>query len=77
MDFNVLMQAVTTIGFPIVACGAMGWYVKYREDRHQEEMMKLTESHKIEMDSITEALTNNTIAITKLCEKLEGGVKVA
>lgn len=57
MDTNALMTAVTTVGFPIVAYGAMFWY-----------MIKLQESHKSEMDTLRKALEENTSAINQLKE---------
>lgn len=71
MDWNVIMQAVTTVGFPIVMCGAMAYYVKYTTDKHREEIAKLNEQHKQEMLDIVKAVDNNTIALTKLCENLD------
>ena len=59
MDIQVLMAAISSVGFPIVMCGIMAYYVKYTEDKHREEI-----------NSIREALENNTIAITKLVEKM-------
>lgn len=61
MQISEIMQAVATVGFPIVACGAMFW-LNY----------KMNEGHKKEMDKITEAVNNNTIAITNLTSKLDG-----
>lgn len=66
-----ILQAITTVGFPIVMCGAMAWYVKYTTDKHREEMEKLHDQHNQEMKEVTEAINNNTIAFTKLCEKLD------
>lgn len=60
MDTNGIITVIQSVGFPIVMCGAMGWYVKY-----------ITDKHNAEMQSITSALNNNTVALTKLCEKLE------
>lgn len=60
MDANGIITVIQSVGFPIVMCGAMGWYVKY-----------ITDKHNAEMQSITSALNNNTVALTKLCEKLE------
>lgn len=71
MDWNVIMQAVTTVGFPIVMCAAMAYYVKYTTDKHRDEIAKLNEQHKKEMLDIIKAVDNNTIALTKLCEKLD------
>lgn len=61
MDLNSILTAIATVGFPIVACGAMFW-LNY----------KASEQHKQEMDKITQALNNNTLAITNLTHELKG-----
>lgn len=68
---NEWLQAITTVGFPIVMCGAMAYYVKYMTDKHRDEVSKLNEHHKVEMLNIVNALDNNTLALSKLCEKLD------
>ena len=68
---NVFMQAVTTVGFPIVCCGAMAWYVKYVTDKNREQVNELNEQHRSEMNQVTEAVNNNTLALQKLCDKLD------
>lgn len=61
MDMNAVTTAISTLGFPIVMCGAMFWY-----------MIKEKDAHKAEMDSVTEALNNNTLILQKLCDRLDG-----
>ena len=68
MDINVVLQAIGTVGFPVVCCGAMMWYVKYSNDQSREEIAKLNEQHRQEMTEVTQAVNNNTIALTKLCD---------
>lgn len=68
MDANFILQAVTTVGFPIVACWAMGYFVKYTIDKNRQEIANLNEQHKEEMTQVTQALNNNTKALTELCE---------
>lgn len=68
---NEWLQAITTVGFPIVMCGAMAYYVKNMTDKHREEVAKLNEQHTEEMLDIVKALDNNTLALTKLCERLD------
>lgn len=70
MDMSNLLQATTTVGFPIVMCGAMGYFVKYTTDKHREEINKINDTHREEMQNVTNAVNNNTIALTKLCEKI-------
>lgn len=60
MDANTIIQLVGSLGFPIVMCGALFW-----------RMVKSDEQHKAEMDKLSEALNNNTIALTKLSEKFD------
>lgn len=72
MAINDIVNIVTSVGFPIVACGAMGWYVKYISDRHSEEVQQLNKQHQEEMGQVTEALNNNTLALQKLCDKIGG-----
>lgn len=60
MDANVIIQLVSTLGFPIVCCGFLGWYIVRTTDAHKEESAKMTE-----------AIHNNTMVIQKLVDKLE------
>lgn len=71
-NINMITTIITTVGFPIFACGAMGWYVKYISDRHSKEVQQLNEQHQEEMSKVTEALNNNTLALQKLCDKIGG-----
>lgn len=60
MDGNLLMQVVGSLGFPIVASCALFW-LNYKQD----------ERHDAEIKQIMEALNNNTLALTKLSDKIE------
>lgn len=75
MDFPTIVTAISTVGFPVICCIGMGWYVKYSTDRQREDTKELNAQHSAEMlafkDEIKDALNNNTIALTKLCEKLD------
>ena len=69
---NEITQMITTVGFPIVMCGAMAWYVKDTSDKHRSEVQQLNAQHQEEMKQVTEALNNNTLALQKLCDKIGG-----
>lgn len=60
MDASNIITVVSQVGFPIAMCLVMAWYVKYTNDQHKEEI-----------DKITEALNNNTLAVQKLCERMD------
>ena len=68
MDVNTVSTLIGTYGFPVIACCVMGWYVKYTPDRHREELNRLNEQHRTEMNDIKEALNNNTLALQKLTD---------
>lgn len=57
--------------FPIVACVLMGWYVKYIQDNYRKDINEISARHKSEMDDVTKALNNNTLAIQKLTDYIE------
>lgn len=69
-----IITAITTVGFPIVACLFMGAYVKYQTDTYRSEVKDMQIEHKDEISKITEALQNNTLALQKLCDKLDKDV---
>jgi hypothetical protein len=73
MNANDIVTIITTVGFPIVACGGMAWYVKYITDKNREEMNAERAQHNEEMTKVTEALNNNTLAIQKLTDYIERG----
>lgn len=59
MDVNGVLSAVSSVGFPIVACIYMAYVNKNQTDSHKEEMNK-----------VTEALTDLKMVITELKDKL-------
>lgn len=71
MNVNDIITLITTVGFPIVACGAMGWYVKHVSDQHREDMTHEREQHADEVKATTEAINNNTLALQKLTDYIE------
>lgn len=61
MDANFILQAISSVGFPIVACAALA-FLLYREQ----------ENHKQETNQFTSAINELTIALTKLSDSLGG-----
>lgn len=57
--------------FPIVACVAMGYYVKDQGDKNREQLNKILDQHKSEMKDVTTALNNNTLALQRLTDYME------
>ena len=66
MEGSGLVTIIQTVGFPIAMCIAMGWYVKYTEDKHREDRNGQNERHAREMESVSKAIDNNTEALHSL-----------
>lgn len=61
MDFQNVMTAISTVGFPIVMCCMLLYMMNKNNEEHKEEQAKVTES-----------LNNNTLAIQHLADTLSG-----
>lgn len=60
-------QLISSLGFPIVCCIFLF-----------KQNIDIMNKHNTEITAITQALNHNTLAITRLCDKMgEGGEKVA
>lgn len=59
MDGQVIINAVSTLGFPIVVCFILLYIVNKQNEEHKEEMAKISES-----------LNNNTLVIQHLTDTL-------
>lgn len=60
--------------FPVAACCVMAYFVKYMYDQTNARVDKLNEQHKNEVDTLSEVIKNNTVALEKmntLIERLE------
>lgn len=62
MDGTNVINAISTVGFPIVMCLILVYVVYKMNDQHKEEMNKMNE-----------ALNNNTLAIQHLSDLLGKG----
>lgn len=60
-----IVSAISSVGFPITIALILLWYIYDSNNKHKEEI-----------DKMSEALNNNTIAITKLLDKLGGDKNV-
>lgn len=64
MQLDTIATLISSVGFPIVACCGM-YYA----------LIQNSKLHKDEMDSLKQSINENTIAITKLCERIGGEEK--
>lgn len=61
MDVNVIAQFVSSVGFPIVACGALYYMIR-----------EITKAHKEEIESLRRTIAENTMVLVRL----EGIIKM-
>lgn len=61
LNASDVLNAVSTVGFPIVMCLLLLYVLYQQNEEHKEEMAKMNES-----------LANNTLAIQRLTDILEG-----
>ena len=73
MDAQGIITLIQSVGFPIVMCGLMAWYVKYITDKNREQITAEREAHKEEMNEVVKAINNNTVVIERLIAKLDAG----
>ena len=62
MDANSIISLVGTLGFPIVMCGALFWY-----------MIKQNEQHSTESREMRDAINELKLAIIEMTDRLRGG----
>lgn len=65
-----VVQMISSVGFPIVCCLLMFYYIKGMTDKFQQQISDIMKEHKEETKSMETALNNNTLAIQKLSDKL-------
>ena len=43
LDINTLTNAISLVGFPVIMCGALFWYIYTSQAKTQEILMELTQ----------------------------------
>lgn len=67
-DLNTWVSLIGSLGFPIVVCLIVMVFVRETINQNREQIKDMTESHKLEIEHITDALNNNTLAIQRMCD---------
>ncbi len=62
MDYTGIVQIISNLGFPIAMTIALFWKVHQQDKQHYEQLTVLKD-----------AINNNTMVLTKLCEKMDKG----
>lgn len=59
MDGQTIINAISTLGFPIVMCGLLFWYMIKQQEEHAEETKAMREA----INSLQVAITELTTSI--------------
>lgn len=68
---NEVLQAISTVGFPIVACIGLGYFCKYMIDQQNKNVERMFSMYADANKENREAIEGCTKAIEKLCDKLD------
>ena len=71
MDIQMLLTAISSVGFPIVACGAMAYFFAKTNQNYREDLKEQNQLHKEETKNLVDAINNNTLVIQRLCDQLD------
>lgn len=66
-----IVSVISAVGFPIVAAVGCAYFVKWQYEQNQKQIEEMRKEHKEETANMTKAIENNTIALTKLIDKLD------
>lgn len=64
MDVKTVIDMISSVGFPIVMCGMMGWFIKYQMDQNSKAMNNIIEK-------IKDILEENKQAISEILEEVK------
>lgn len=64
MEVNDIVTLVSNLGFPVVVCIALFYYMNKQQDRHNSET-----------DKLSETVQQNTQVLTELCTLIKTLVK--
>lgn len=68
MDYDIFINAISTLGFPIVVAAALFWYINKKDENHKEEINSLRSS----LDRNTSILEELKTLINVITEQLKG-----
>lgn len=64
-------QFINSVGFPITACVGLGWFCKYMIDQSNKNIERMFEMYDKANTENRQAIEKMTIAVDKLCDKLD------
>ena len=66
-----VVSAISTLGFPIVACLGLAWFCKYMIDQNNQHIEKMFTMYDTANRENRDAIEACTKAIERLCDQLD------
>lgn len=74
MQVQDILTAIASVGFPIVACCGMAYFFARVNNNYREDIRTMNTEHKEEVQTMTQAINNNTLVIQRLVDEM-GDIK--
>lgn len=71
MDYQTVQTLISSLGFPIVMCCAMGWYIKYLNETFMNELNNMIEKCSNEINENHAMIKSNKELLEKLNESIK------
>ena len=68
MDLNIISEAISTLGFPIVMVGAFGWYIQKKDKEKALVDAEIRERSNTERDMLIASIEKNRLVNEKLLQ---------
>lgn len=72
---DTAISLISSLGFPIVCCLGLAWYVKYITDKHEKEIETLSKSHEKQTNDLKKSFDKNTEVLSELVFIMKRGDK--
>lgn len=66
-----IVNIISTIGFPAACVVGLAWFCKHQADENTKQMEQMRKEQVEQIKATTEAISNNTLALQKLIDKLD------
>lgn len=70
---TILGNIITQFGYPIAVSLIAFWYIYKNNEQHREDIKQMHQEYGDEVKSCTQAISNNTLVMQKLVDKIGGG----
>ena len=70
MNTETIVSLVSSLGFPICSCVALGYFILKQMDKTTQLLEAERKQHKEEVDNLAKVIENNTLVLQKILTKI-------